>query len=58
MNTTTDWQTWTAIGVIVVTALAFAIKSAKKKSGSGCGSCGCGQAHDKKTMADKTAHRH
>ena len=42
MNSTTDWQTWAAIGVIVVTALAFAIKSARKKAGSGCGSCGCG----------------
>lgn len=57
MNTTTDWQTWAAIGIIVVTALLFAIKSAKKKSG-GCGSCGCGHSHDPKAAADKTEHHH
>jgi len=50
MNST-DWQTWAALGVVLLTALIFAIKSSKKKK-EGCGSCGCGASHAKKPMAD------
>ncbi len=56
MNTT-DWQTWAALGVVLFTAVVFAVKSAKKKSGS-CGSCGCGAAHPKKPLADHEKHVH
>ena len=38
-----DWQSWTALGIVGLTVLAFAIRAkrkGKKKSG-GCGS-GCG----------------
>lgn len=58
MNSTIDWQTWAALGVVIVTALVFAIRQSKKKSG-GCGSCGCGHSHDdKKSTAAKTEHHH
>lgn len=52
MNSAPDWQSWTAIAVVVVTALIFAMKSAGKKSG-GCGSCGCGRSGDKKLVEEK-----
>ena len=52
-----DWQTWAALGIVLLTALIFAINSSKKKKGS-CGSCGCGSSHGKKTMADKEKHTH
>jgi len=38
-----DWQSWTALGIVGLTVLAFVIRAkrkGKKKSG-GCGS-GCG----------------
>lgn len=57
MNSAPDWQSWTAIAVVVITALVFAVKSAGRKSG-GCGSCGCGRSQDKKPAADKAEHRH
>ncbi|MDF1659418.1 MAG: hypothetical protein P1U58_17515 [Verrucomicrobiales bacterium] len=34
-----DWQTWAALGVVVVTVGAFLIR-AKRSSGRGCSSCG------------------
>ena len=52
MNSAPDWQSWTTIAVVVITALVFAVKAAGKKSG-GCGSCGCGRSEDKKAVADK-----
>ena len=58
MNSTIDWQTWAALGVVIATALVFAIRSSKKKKSGGCGSCGCGHSHDKKSATDKAEHHH
>lgn len=58
MNSFTDWQTWAALAIVIVTALIFAVRSAKKKSSGGCGSCGCGHAQEKKHVIGKTEHRH
>ena len=55
MNSPSDWQSWTAIAVVVVTALIFAVKASGKKSG-GCGSCGCGRSDNKKPISDKAEH--
>lgn len=44
---TTDWQTWAAIGVVVLTVLLLigrTVLRARKKSG-GCGKCGSGDCH-------------
>ena len=35
-----DWQTWAAAGVVIVTALIFLSRVLKKKHGSGCSTCG------------------
>jgi hypothetical protein len=43
----TDWQTWAAIGVVVLTVLVMVwriVKRSRKKSG-GCGKCGPGDCH-------------
>jgi len=40
-----DWQSWAALGVVVVTAAAMLWRTIRnqKAGGSGCGgSCGCG----------------
>lgn len=57
MNPSTDWQTWAALAIVVVTALIFALRSAKKKSSGDCGSCGCGHAQEKKQVIAKTERR-
>jgi hypothetical protein len=37
-----DWQSWVTLGVVVLTALVFAVRSMSKKKGGGCGAgCGC-----------------
>ena len=39
-----DWQTWTAAGIVALTAGIFAIRFFTRKK-TGCGSgCGCGAA--------------
>jgi hypothetical protein len=35
-----DWQTWAAAGVVLITALAFALRSLKRKKHGGCNTCG------------------
>jgi hypothetical protein len=35
-----DWQTWTAAGVVVVTAIIFLSRALKKKKHGGCNTCG------------------
>lgn len=52
MNSAPDWQSWTAIAAVIITALIFAVRSAGRKSG-GCGSCGCGRADDDKPAPNK-----
>jgi hypothetical protein len=38
-----DWQTWSAAGVVIMTAIVFVIRAMKrKKRSSGCGTCGGG----------------
>jgi hypothetical protein len=41
-----DWQTWAALGVVVITAVLFVVRAIRKrrKAASGCasaGDCGC-----------------
>jgi len=37
-----DWQTWTALGVVMLTAAAFAWRALRKKKKPGCGGgCDC-----------------
>ncbi len=36
-----NWQTWAALGIVIVTVSLLAMRFFSKKSG-GCGSCGCG----------------
>jgi hypothetical protein len=38
-----DWQTWTALGVVIITAALFAARAMRKKKG-GCSSCGSANA--------------
>ena len=38
----TDWQTWAAAGVVIVTALVFVNRAVKKKKHGGCNTCGSG----------------
>jgi hypothetical protein len=42
-----DWQTYTATGIVAVTALVFLVRLARKGGGGpGCGGgCGCGDKH-------------
>jgi hypothetical protein len=35
-----DWQTWAAAGVVVITVLAFALRSMKRKKHGSCNTCG------------------
>ena len=38
----TDWQSWTALIVVALTAIAFAVRAARKGEPGGCGGgCGC-----------------
>ena len=37
-----DWQTWAAAGVVVVTSIAFVMRALKKKKHGGCNTCGGG----------------
>ena len=43
----TDWQTWAAIGVVVMTVLLMVSRTAKgsRKNAGGCGKCGSGDCH-------------
>ena len=36
-----DWQSWTALGIVGLTILAFVIR-AKRKGKKKSGECGCG----------------
>lgn len=36
-----DWQTWTALAVVAVTAGVFAVRALRKKKPGCGGGCGC-----------------
>ena len=36
-----DWQSYAALGVVVITAVLLLRTKFRKKSSSGCGTCGC-----------------
>lgn len=37
-----DWQTYTAVGIVVITLVIFLVRLARPKKKSGCGhNCGC-----------------
>lgn len=39
-----DWQTYTAIGIVVLTLTIFLVRLARPKKRGGCGhDCGCGK---------------
>jgi len=39
-----QWQTWAAVGIVVITAIIFVIRISKSKKTGGCGhDCGCGK---------------
>ncbi len=39
-----DWQTYTAVGIVTLTLVIFAVRLARPKKKSGCGKdCGCGK---------------
>ena len=39
-----DWQTYIAIGIVVLTLTIFLVRLAKPKKRGGCGhDCGCGR---------------
>jgi hypothetical protein len=37
-----DWQAWAAAGVVLVTAIIFALRMTRKKKAGGCNTCGSG----------------
>lgn len=39
-----DWQSWTALGIVCLTGLAFVIRAWRRKKGKSSGGCnnGCG----------------
>ena len=39
-----DWQTLTAVGIVITTLVIFLVRLARPKKKSGCGKdCGCGK---------------
>ena len=37
-----DWQTYTAVGIVIITLVIFLVRLARPKKKSGCGhNCGC-----------------
>ncbi|MBK8091046.1 MAG: FeoB-associated Cys-rich membrane protein [Verrucomicrobiaceae bacterium] len=37
-----DWQTLTALAIVILTAVIFIVRAVKNRRKSGCGSGGCG----------------
>ncbi len=42
-----DWQTFTAVGSVVITLVIFLVRFTRPQKKSGCGhGCGCGKPKD------------
>jgi len=52
-----DWQSWAALGVVVITAVVFSLRMRKAKGKAGCGSgCGCSGGAQKPGQLGLDAH--
>jgi hypothetical protein len=58
---TLNWQTVTALAIVVITLTIFVVRLTKPKSKRDCGhNCGCGKNAPKSPIghADHTGHNH